>query len=145
MADELVRRVVDELRPVADVKGVELRADLAKDPLPTMGDPHEIRRAIANLLANAIDATPAGGHVTVRGYRGADTIKIAVDDDGYGVPETSRDELFQRFGRARPGAGTGLGLYIVRRIAEKHGGGVAYAPREPRGSTFTMSLPASAA
>jgi signal transduction histidine kinase len=125
---------------VAEIKGVEMQAQSA-EPLPTMGDPHEIRRAITNLLANAIDATPHGGHVTVRGVRSGEWIEIAVEDDGYGVSEERRAGLFQRFGGGHAGAGTSLGLYIVRRIAEKYGGSVQYAPRSPRGSTFTMKLP----
>jgi signal transduction histidine kinase len=139
---ELVERVTDELRPVADVKGLALQADLPNDSLVTLGDPHEIRRAVANLLANAIDATPRDGHVTVRASRDAQTIVITVQDDGYGVPQERRDGLFVRFGGGHPGSGTGLGLYIVRRIAEKYGGEVSYAPRDPRGSTFTLRLPA---
>ena len=139
--EELVARIVAELRPVAEVKDVELRTDFMADTLPVVGEPHEIRRAIANLVANAIEATPQGGHVTVRGYLAGETIAIAVEDDGYGVPERRREGLFQRFGGSHPGSGTGLGLYIVRRIAEKHRGTVAYAPREPRGSTFTLTFP----
>jgi signal transduction histidine kinase len=138
---ELVTHIAAELQPVAEIKGIELRTEIAPKPLPAMGDAHEIRRAIANLLANALDATPRGGHVTVRATRVGESIAIAVEDDGYGVPEQRRDGLFQRFGGGHPGSGTGLGLYIVRRIAEKHGGTVAYAPREPNGSTFTLTLP----
>jgi signal transduction histidine kinase len=141
--DELAQRVVAELRPVADVKGVELRVEAGPRPLAISGDPHEIRRALANLLANAIDATPRGGHATVRvtQLRPA-SVEVVVEDDGYGVPETRRAALFERFGGGQPGTGTGLGLYIVRRIAEKHGGTVSFAAREPRGSRFTMTLPA---
>lgn len=137
--DALIGGIVEELAPIAEVKGIELRADVTGS-LPTTGDPHEIRRAIVNLLANAIDATPRGGHVTIRGELSGDAIRIEIEDDGYGVPEESRGGLFQRFGGARSGRGTGLGLYITRRIIEKHGGSIAYAPRE-RGSTFTMTLP----
>jgi signal transduction histidine kinase len=138
---ELVARVVAELRPVAEIKGIALHEDLPPNPLPARGDPHELRRAIANLLANAIDATPRGGHVAVRAYRSGEAIGIGVEDDGFGVPEQRREGLFERFGGGQPGSGTGLGLYIVRRIAEKHGGTVAYSPRKPRGSAFTMTLP----
>jgi signal transduction histidine kinase len=140
-AADLIVQIVAELRPVAEVKGVELQADVPGHQLPALGDPHEIRRAIANLVANAIDATPRGGHVLVRGYSENQSVAIIVEDDGYGVPPERREGLFQRFGAGRPGAGTGLGLYIVRRIAEKHGGSATYAPHEPRGSTFTLTLP----
>ncbi|HEY2476410.1 MAG TPA: HAMP domain-containing sensor histidine kinase [Candidatus Cybelea sp.] len=142
--DDLALRIVEELLPVADVKGVEIRAEIGPLPLATRGDPHEIRRAIANLVANAIDATPRGGHVIVGVNRAGPAIAITVDDDGYGVSEAQRPNLFLRFAGGHPGAGTGLGLYIVRRIAEKHGGSVTYAPRSPSGSTFTMTLPAVA-
>jgi signal transduction histidine kinase len=140
---DLITQIVAELAPVADVKGVELQADVPAHQLPAMGDPHEIRRAIANLVANAIDATPRGGHVTARGLASGKSIEIVVEDDGFGIAPERREGLFQRFGAGHPGGGTGLGLYIVRRIAEKHGGSVTYAPREPRGSTFTLMLPAA--
>jgi signal transduction histidine kinase len=137
---ELVTSVVAEFQPVAEIKGVELRADVVGSPLAMLGDPHEIRRAVVNLLANALDATPRGGHVIVRCSAG-ESISIAVEDDGYGVPQERREGLFQRFGGGHFRGGAGLGLYIVRRIVEKHGGTVAYGPREPHGSTFTMTVP----
>jgi signal transduction histidine kinase len=141
---DLVDRIVAELRPVAQIKGVELAEEPPANVFCTLGDPHELRRAVANLVANAIDATPRGGHIDVKCERSEKAIRIRVEDDGYGVPEQRREGLFQRFGGGHPGSGSGLGLYIVRRIAEKHGGTVAYAPREPRGSVFTMTLPEAA-
>ncbi len=141
---ELVARVVAELRPVAEVKGIALNEDLSSQALFARGDSHELRRAVANLVANAMDATQRDGQVTVRCSSSGETIVVAVEDDGYGVPEERRDGLFQRFGGGPPGSGTGLGLYIVRQIAEKHGGTVTYAPRTPRGSAFIMTLPQAA-
>jgi len=141
----LAERVVAELRPVAESRGIDLQESLPPRSLFVRADPHELRRAIANLVANAIDATPRGGHIVVRCEASDKVITISVEDDGYGVPEERRDALFQRFGGGSPGYGSGLGLYIVRRIAEKHAGSVAYAPREPRGSVFTLTLPAEAA
>lgn len=140
---DLVVRILAELRPVADLKGVALEEDLSPSPLRIYGDPHELRRAIANLVANAIDATPRGGHVAVRCHPFDGRVAIAVEDDGYGIPQERREALFQRFGGGHPGSGTGLGLYIVRRIAEKHEGSVVYAPRTPQGSSFTLTLPAA--
>jgi signal transduction histidine kinase len=138
---ELLTGITAELRPVTEMKGIDLRVEVPKTPLLTVADPHEIRRAVVNLLANAIDATPRGGHVTAAAARDGNFIVTTIEDDGYGVPAEQRETLFQRFGGGYHGAGTGLGLYIVRRIAEKHGGTVRYEPREPRGSSFTMTLP----
>lgn len=138
---EIVARIVAELQPVAETRGIELRTNLPGPQTNALGDPDEIRRAIANLVANAIEATPRGGHVVARASENGKSIEIRVEDDGYGVPAERRDGLFQRFGGGRAGSGSGLGLYIVRRIAEKDGGSVSYAAREPRGSAFTLTLP----
>ena len=139
----LVTSAVEELRPVAESKKVRLVNDPGDVELPTTGDPYELRRAIINLIANAIAATPEGGTIRVRGRRSEGKVTVAIEDDGYGVPAELRPALFTRFGRARSGGGSGLGLYIVRRIVEKHGGTVSFAPREPQGSTFTMTLPSA--
>lgn len=142
--NEEAERVGRELEPIASVKGVHLNVQPG-GAAQVLGDPSELRRAVSNLIANAIEATPEGGHVFVRTRQDGASVQVLVQDDGYGVPEEQRARLFQRFagnGRA-PGGGTGLGLYIVRLIAEKLGGSVSYAPCEPRGTAFTLTLPSA--
>jgi signal transduction histidine kinase len=136
----LASRVAQELEPVAEMKGVALDVRTSEQRVQTSGDGSELRRALTNLAANAIAATPAGGHVRIESDAHDGLAILRVRDDGYGVPEDRRTVLFERFMTRGSGGGTGLGLYIVRRIAEKHGGSVTYAPVDPQGSAFTLTL-----
>lgn len=137
-----VIRVAEELQPIAEVKGVSLKTRLDGHPF-VLGDAGELRRAISNLIANAIEATPQNGVVEIDVQSENRTARLLVKDDGYGVPPERRAQLFERFGNGdrQAGGGTGLGLYIVRLIAQKYSGRVEYAPREPTGSVFTVLLP----
>jgi signal transduction histidine kinase len=112
-------------------------------PAVVLGDSGELRRAILNLVSNAFAATPRGGHVTMTVTANEANVSVEVRDDGYGVPEERRPLLFGRFQSAplQSGGGTGLGLYLARRIAEKYGGTIEYRPAPERGSIFTMTLP----
>ncbi|MDX6768720.1 MAG: HAMP domain-containing sensor histidine kinase, partial [Elusimicrobiota bacterium] len=114
-------------------------------PAPAWGDPDRVRQILDNLVGNALRHAPAGGTVTVRCSGGA-RARAAVCDDGPGVPPERRERLFQRFARlsepARGGPGTGLGLYIGRRLAEASGGTLEHAPGPGgRGAVFTLTLP----
>ncbi len=138
----LAEAVVRDLAPLAESKQIVLTVSESAR-MSANGDESELRRALMNLTANALTWTPKGGHVSLRvGRLGSDTL-VAVDDDGYGVPEKLRETLFERFSSAasRRGGGTGLGLYLVRRVAESHGGSVSYEARLPRGSRFALHLP----
>jgi signal transduction histidine kinase len=137
----LIERVTAELLPVARAKGVNLDVEPVAAGLSIEADEDEIGRAVTNLVANAIEATPASGSVRVETAVQNGSLNVSVVDDGFGVPAERRAALFQRFGGVRAGGGTGLGLYIVRRIAEKYGGRAGYEPREPRGSRFFIQLP----
>jgi signal transduction histidine kinase len=106
------------------------------------GDAALLRRLIRNLLDNA--RVHAGGATEVRVEAGEGVARIVIDDAGTGIPEADRVRIFEPFYRAdgaARGSGFGLGLAIVRQIAEAHGGRVEYAPREGGGSRFTVTLP----
>ena len=138
----LATDVAVELEPLW--RGKRLQVEVAAPSRPVVsGDERELRRAIVNVLANAIAWTPAGRRIALRVDGNDASATVTVEDEGYGVAEPERAQLFERVRQtpSRQGAGSGLGLYIVRRIAESHGGSIAYAPRPSGGSTFTLTLP----
>ena len=147
LVSKLVASVASELEPMWQMKHIDFIVTGSPDAV-VVGDQGELRRAVMNLLANAINWTPDGGSIHVDASYVAGRVVIRVSDNGYGVVEAQREQLFQRLvpsDDARQGGGSGLGLYIVRRIAESHGGSVRYEPNTPRGSIFVMDLPAAAA
>ena len=122
-------------------------ADPAMPPLVVNGDVDELRTAIANLLDNAVKYSPGTPQITVRAAGVTpDTAWVRVKDAGSGIPRVQLGRIFNRFYRFQPRGtkvkGTGLGLYIVRSIAKRHGGRVfAESAGEDKGSTFTLELP----
>jgi signal transduction histidine kinase len=102
-------------------------------------DPHQLGRALDNLLLNALQHVPEGGRVYVTAALHSDRLGLTVADDGPGVAEEVRAHMFEPFVTAR-GGGTGLGLAIVREIAEAHGGAVRLVP-SASGAVFEMEVP----
>lgn len=109
----------------AMAKGIDLGFE--PERAPTEGAPWLIRELLANLIDNALQYTPSGGHVTARsGLDEQGRPFLEVDDDGPGIPVHERDKVLERFYRpdGSPGTGTGLGLAIVKEVADRHGGNV---------------------
>lgn len=112
-------------------------------PLPVQGDTADLRRALANLIANAVQY---GGVARVRTLAGAGRAEIIVEDDGPGLPETELDSVFEPFNRAersrsRETGGAGLGLTVARQAARAHGGDVTLENRPGGGLTARLTLP----
>lgn len=131
--------VVALLAPVALKVGKDVALTGAQAPVPVMGNPAMLLQAVRNLGENALAHTPAGSTVEIDV---SETGVVRVLDEGPGVAESERSLIFQRFwrrDRART-EGAGLGLAIVSRIVEAHGGTVGVARREPRGAIFSITL-----
>ncbi|HVM98451.1 MAG TPA: ATP-binding protein, partial [Candidatus Acidoferrales bacterium] len=115
---------------------------------PTMpilhADDQLLRRALGNLLSHAIKYTGRNGMVRITTALRDATAVVTVDDNGPGIPASEQSNLFRKYGRtvsSHRTEGTGLGLYIVRRIAEAHHGRVLLHSERGRGSTFSIELP----
>ena len=108
-------------------------------------DRDRVLQALGNLIGNALKFTPAGGRVTVSAVQAGGEVRLAVADTGPGIPPEQLPRLFDRFWQARRAdrRGVGLGLSIVRGIAEAHGGRVEVEAEPGAGSTFTLVLPAA--
>lgn len=142
--NEFVEQVVDGYRAAAEAKGVRLTTFLAGSCPTLTADRQLLSRAIGNLVSNAIKYTHANGSVEVITAARAGSVSVSVRDTGCGIAPATQTRLFQKYSRVGTSVaveGSGLGLYIVRRIAEAHGGSVAVASDVGQGSTFTLSLP----
>jgi signal transduction histidine kinase len=146
---DLVEVVADEVRQLqshADAKHLELIFDHPKKKIPNINiDEGKTRQVIMNFIDNAIYYTRQGS-VTVTLEADNHAIRVKVKDTGIGVPEAARQKLFSKFFRAenaqvaRPD-GTGLGLYLAKRVVEDQGGTIIFDSQEGKGSTFGFEMP----
>jgi two-component system sensor histidine kinase TctE len=114
-------------------------------PIEVTGIPLLLREALVNLVDNALRYAGRGARVTVQVHGGPDRAELVVTDNGPGIPEDLREQVFERFFRAtHEGNGCGLGLAIVKEIVERHGGRIALSTAQPRGLRVLMSLPLAA-
>ena len=122
---------------MAATRGVTFRCE----GLETVGvvalHPATLRRAVLNLVQNALEAMPAGGTLTVRGRQQDAIVQLEVQDTGSGIPPETQARMFEPLFTTKPG-GTGLGLYIVQEVVAAHGGTLTVASQVGQGTTFTM-------
>jgi signal transduction histidine kinase len=140
---DIVSGALEEVASLAGHRCVHLRKRLKSGPPEFQGDAELLRRVLVNLLSNAVKHSPSGAAVTVNVSFTAKSITFSVLDEGEGVPEKLLPMLFRRFYRV-PGQsseGSGLGLSIVKRYVEAHGGQVGAENRKERGARFWVRLP----
>jgi signal transduction histidine kinase len=144
---KVVRDASDRARPRADLLGAEIASGLAADPVPVEADASQLGRILDNLINNGLtySVRPPRLSITVLGEAGRAVVRVT--DNGVGIAEHEQERVFERFHRTNEPAfhhvaGTGLGLYISRQLAEGHGGSlVVESSALDRGTTFALALP----
>ena len=140
---ELAPLLADTLDLYRDIKeGVEVSGAVDPATGEVSVDPQQLRRALINLIDNAIEAVDPPGRVTVSANRANGHVEIHVADTGRGIPAEAKDKLFLPYYSTK-GRGTGLGLAIVHRIVTDHHGTIRVEDNRPRGTVFTLELPQS--
>ena len=145
--DEVVRDTIASLQPVAKKKRIRLIEQPASRIPPVAADKSLITQAVKNLVNNAIKYSPERTTVTVSTALEAETVRVCVEDRGYGIPAEARERVWDKFyrvvreGQEKDEESTGLGLSFVREVVEQHGGRVDLDSEEGRGSKFSFTLP----
>jgi signal transduction histidine kinase len=143
----LVESSIVAVQPALDAKRIALSLEAQPDMPPFPGDPTRIQQIVWNLLTNAVKFTPPGGWIRIEARLLDGHIMFSVADSGQGIPPDALTRVFDPFWQGEPTSsrqygGLGLGLTIVRRLVELHGGDIrAHSEGTGCGSTFTVSIP----
>jgi signal transduction histidine kinase len=142
----LLRKVADDMRPLAEANGIAVAFDLPMEGCHASGDAHLLTRAIENLIDNALRYTSKGGRVTIGCHATQEGVAFTIADTGPGIPPADLPHLFTPLfrgesSRNRRTGGAGLGLTIARRILLAHGGDLTAANRPEGGAHFTGTVP----
>ena len=149
--EAVVSHAVEASRPLIDAAGQLLTVDLPEEPIVLDADLQRLSQVFSNLLNNASKFTPQAGRISIEAARAGDRIQVVVRDTGVGIPADKIGSIFELFTQVeapleRTQSGLGIGLTLVKRIVEMHGGTVeAKSGGMGSGSEFIVSLPAAAA
>ena len=145
---QLARDAVESMRPLLESSRRQVDFDTGQEATVT-GDVRRLRQVFVNLLSNAMKFTGVNGRIVVSCSAADGMARVAVRDDGVGVPQEFEDRIFEPYFQVQPddsGTGLGLGLYLARMVIELHGGTLVLARNDARqGSTFVVSIPIAAA
>lgn len=141
--NSLTEEVVDSLRPRLESKQHAFQFSGQPDLQAVQGDEEQLRRLLTNLIENAINYTPDGGHVDVKTYMHDGRVALEVKDSGIGIEPEAMPRIFERFFRAANAkaterSGTGLGLAIVKKIVETHAATIEVSSQPGEGTTFNI-------
>lgn len=139
---DLLESTIKLIMKEASAKHVSIEQILENSPASFRADLYPVQQVLLNILTNAVQATPPKGHIVCRIYSKAESIFFEIKDTGSGIPPEHLDKLFDPFFTTKStGEGTGLGLYVSRRIVEKQGGSIEVESAPGQGAVFTVRLP----
>jgi signal transduction histidine kinase len=149
----LVNAEIESIRPIANARRVRLESFIDSGAGPIEGDSNRLRQVVHNLVAHALASTPAGGNVLVECHGRKDHVELVVRDNGMGIPSETLPHLFDPLwqmhhvrGDAMRTAGVWLGLAVIHRIIELHGGRIiGSSDGHSMGAVFTVWLPLATA
>lgn len=142
----LIEEILSDVVPLVKKKNQKLIFEKPPQIPAVHIDAQKMRAVIQNVLENAIKYTPAGGTITISLFAEPEHVVVSVKDTGIGIPETEKKYIFHRFFRASNAKqsvpdGSGLGLFFVRKIMDKHGGKIWFESKQNAGTTFHFTLP----
>jgi signal transduction histidine kinase len=142
--DKQLEKITLTLEPQWSAKSLNIDVDLAK--CDYLGDEDLLSQVWVNLLHNAVKFTPNGGDICIALTMNGEAVTVTISDSGVGIADEDKPRVFERFFKAdksrdRALGGSGLGLSLVRKIAELHGGTVTVDSEPGNGATFTVVLP----
>jgi signal transduction histidine kinase/DNA-binding response OmpR family regulator/ligand-binding sensor domain-containing protein len=141
----IVRGIVDRFAVQARLRHIELSCEGADEPLKLVCDQAHIDTMLSNLMSNAIKFTPEGGQVTVRLMCVHGCVELSVTDTGPGIDPSDQQAIFERYRQGEQTSashpGTGIGLALVRELAELHGGSIGLESQPGKGACFTVTIP----
>lgn len=143
---EVIRSVVSELAPLADLRKVTLDLLLSDGVSNILIDPNRLREVVQNLVSNAIKYNVEKGRVTISASQIGQSLRMSVADEGIGIPVQDHPRIFSKFFRAKNAlkndtTGSGLGLFVVKSYVEGWGGTITFQSVEGKGTTFEIELP----
>jgi PAS domain S-box-containing protein len=145
---DVLQRAITDHQPYAAPKEIRLLLETQRElqPLQIMLDEHRLLQILANLLSNAVKFSPNGGEVLLTGHIVDDTVEIAIQDQGPGLPEEFKHRIFQRFSQADASSskikgGTGLGLALCKELIEAMDGSIGFVSQVGFGARFYVRLP----
>lgn len=140
--NKVVARLGEFFDPMLKTGGIQLILRIGSEPVMVQADEKFLSQALLNLVVNSQQAMPEGGTLTISTLRESSDCVIHVADTGVGIAQQDRDRILRPFFSTKA-RGTGLGLSITRRIVQEHGGELTLAANPPRGTVFTIRLPAA--